>query len=226
MFGRTRRQRRERALNRLISRMNDPGRWNPLEGWKTRADRAYRMAERLDDPADLPILRQIILAHADEPEWRDSAYFIMSRLLSKYPVPEEIAFYIERIGAETDETIRFRMLVHLGRIRVPETQPMEAIIEMTNAMDAQVREAAMYAMGSQQSKACRNVLRRVIAQADHQTQQGDLLTAQSALRKNGLACDLSLLEKNLHSQSRRVRESAQGVMEEIRKRCREFNFKE
>lgn len=39
MFGRTRRQRRERALNRLISRMNDPGRWNPLEGWKTRADR-------------------------------------------------------------------------------------------------------------------------------------------------------------------------------------------
>ncbi len=90
MFGRTRRQRRERALNRLISRMNDPGRWNPLEGWKTRADRAYRMAERLDDPADLPILRQMILANADEPEWRDSAYFIMRRLLSKHPVPEEI----------------------------------------------------------------------------------------------------------------------------------------
>ena len=44
------------------------------------------------------------------------------------------------------------------------------------------------------------------------------MAAQSALRKNGTMDDIHVLEKNLHSASRNIRENAAAVMEEIRKR--------
>ena len=207
-------------LFRLIDRMNDRGTENWLEGWKTKAEKAYREADRMNDPECLPILRQMILQH-QQPEkeaFREAAYYLMGRLLSRCPVEEDIAFYIEQMMKESNQDVQFRMLVHLGRIQIPETQSMEGIIALVHSERELLQEAAIYALGSQQSARCREVLCGIAALDDWKKHQGAIMAAQSALRKNGTMDDIHVLEKNLHSASRNIRENAAAVMEEIRKR--------
>lgn len=211
-------RRKEAYLYRLIERMNDKGTNNPIEIWKTKSDKAYREADRLRDSDCLPILRRMILSHlqTEKESFREAAYYIMSRLLSKFPDAGDIAFYIERILEETNQVVQFRMLVHLGRIQIPETQSMEGIIPFVESEKALFREAAIFALGSQQSNRCREVLCRIAALEDHKRHQGDVMAAQSALKKNGTLEDIVVLERNLHSASRNIRENAAAVIDEIR----------
>lgn len=182
--------------------------------------RAYRKAEKLNDPECLPMLKEMISDRSgkEQQEIRSAAYFIMGKLLAKRPEADYIAFFIDQIAAETDQQVISQMLRRIGEIEIPLPQPMEAIIALTEDARWQVRDEAIYALGSQNSDRCRALLRGFAALEDHKAHSGEIVKAQAALMKIGGPEDLDLLEKNLHSKIKDIRESAEFVIRALRAR--------
>ena len=124
--------------------------------------------------------------------------------------------FIDRIVREEDWDVRYRMLVHLGRVSIPLSQPMDALIEMTKETDKQIRDAVIFALGCQDSDICREELRKWVTLPDHKEHRDEILQAQAALDKIGREEDIPLIERNIRLSSRHIRESARFVSAHLR----------
>lgn len=207
--------RREAYIEKLIIKMNSKASY--FNSSRTPAWRAYRKAEKLKDPEYLPIIKAYLERYPGK-EYRDqrhSAYFIMGHLLRKMPDAEYIRYYIACLEKE-DSELQQIILLRLGHISIPREQSMDAVIELAGKDDWRIRWNAIYALGSQNTERCKEVLRAVIALEDHKTYRDDIITAQAAIMKIADQTELELIEKNLSSKSKKIRESAEFVVNWIR----------
>lgn len=217
---------KEKYLWHLISQMNRNEKY--AVSTNDPAWLAYRKAEKLEDPEYLPLLKGIIsgLSRKEQQEIRSAAYFIMGKLLAKRPEAEHLAFFIDQITTETDQQIISQMLSRIGEIEIPLSQPMEAIIALTKDARWQIRDVAIYALGSQNSDQCRLLLRSFVALEDHAVHWREIVKAQAALMKIGDSEDIDLLEKNLNSRVDDIRESAEFVVKALRERMNHHEFED
>lgn len=222
-FTRLRTQWKMRYLEHLIGQMNRKEKYTHSSN--DPAWLAYRKAEKLDDPEYLPLLKRMILDRSGSKplEFRNAAYFIMGKLLAKWPEDEYIAFFIGQIAVETDRQVISQMLKRIGEMEIPLSQPMEVIVDLTEDARWQVRDDAIYALGSQNSDQCRALLRSFAALEDHKAYADKIVNAQAALMKIGGPEDIDLLEKNLHSRVKDIRESAAFVIKTLEDRIRNHN---
>lgn len=222
-FTRLRTRWKMRYLEHLIGQMNRKEKYTNSSNdpvWI-----AYRKAEKLEDSEYLPLLKGLILQRSgsNQLEFRSAAYFIMGKLLDKWPEAEYIAFFIDQIAVETDRQVISQMLKRIGEMKIPLSQPMEAIVALTEDARWQVRDDAIYALGSQNSDRCRALLRSFAALEDHKAHAGEIVNAQAALMKIGGPEDIDLLERNLHSKVKDIRESAAFVIKTLEDRIRNHN---
>ncbi len=81
---------------------------------ETTSWKARREAEALTDPVLFPLLQEIIEEHdgkkKDQREIRNAAYFIFGRLMQASFEEGACAFFLQRLGAETDKYILSSML--------------------------------------------------------------------------------------------------------------------
>lgn len=221
---------------RLLSRLKEAYLWHLIDQMNRKekysvsshdpAWRAHRKAEKLDDPEYLPLLKGMIsgLSGTEQQEIRSAAYFIIGKLLAKRPEAEYIAFYIDQIAAEADQQMICQMLSRIAEIEIPMSQPMDTIIALTKDARWQIRDDAIYALGSQNSDQCRALLRSFVALEDHEEHSGEIVKAQAALMRIGDSEDVDLLEKNLNSEVDDIRESAEFVIKALRERANHHEF--
>ncbi len=97
----------------LIAKINTKGEHFTVST-ETTSWKAHREAETFTDPALFPLLQEIIEEHdgkrKEDREIRDAAYFIFGRLMQASFEEGACAFFLQRLGTETDKYILMSML--------------------------------------------------------------------------------------------------------------------
>lgn len=185
---------------------------------KSVAWRAYRKAEKLDDPELLPVLRDLINTNDsnDKKDFRKSAYFIMISLLSKTMIPDYCQFIIDRLGKETDIYVLESMLRGIGRkLKIPDEVDPEHLINCCKNDKWLVRHSAIAALCASNTEESREAARFWVRQSDEKTYKDEIIYAISSLSVIGEECDIGLIDRHIHSGIRDIRESASYAINRI-----------
>ena len=94
--------------------------------------KAYREAEALNDAKYVPQLIDYISTEKNKIN-RDSAYFILGKMLTKVTNNTAIQFYIDRLTIETDKYVLGSMLGRLAEIHKDDSIDISPIIQCTKS---------------------------------------------------------------------------------------------
>jgi HEAT repeat protein len=202
----------------LIDRMNDNTSSNSSEqsiSWL-----AHREAEKIDDITVLPLLREFVevMKTNKYKSFRDNAYYIMGKALSKTMIDEYCVYLIERLSSEEDKYVLMHMLDLLAGLSIPEDIDISQIILCSESDKWQIRHSAIGAFGASSNARSRQALLKWVDQQDEKKYRYEIIYANVSLGKVGKTEDISTLEKHASSKIRDVRISAVFAIDSIKAR--------
>ncbi|MDE6851483.1 MAG: HEAT repeat domain-containing protein [Lachnospiraceae bacterium] len=179
--------------------------------------KAFREAEKLKDPAYLPLLKEWIIGHGAKKyrDKRDHAYFIMGKLLAKKPVEEYIQFYIEQLTVEDNKYVLSAMLDRIVDFQVPDTISIQPVLDCAVHKQWSVRHSAIRALASANREESRKMLRYYITQTDEKKYSYEITYANAALGEIGTVDDIPILEQHIKSRRPDIRISAEFAIKSI-----------
>jgi HEAT repeat protein len=182
--------------------------------------KACREAEKLKDPIFYSILKEFILSHSKpkEKEMRDSAYFILGKLLLNTPLDEYIAFFLKCLEKENDKYILSQMLDRISDLTIPAEFSVKPIIALALNDKWQIRQSAIRALGASATAESIEMLAYYINQTDTKAYKYEIEYANAALGRIGTEKDIYLLEQHTTSRMRDIRETAKFAIERIKSR--------
>lgn len=191
--------------------------------------KALREAETLTDPAAFPLLREIVGENQgkakEKRESRSAAYFIYGRMLEKTFSPEDCAFFLRRLEAETDKDLLHSMLNRVkdwyGKEHILLPPELDTSPVCRLAMDEQwmVRQAAIHALSACPGEESREVLRHWITREDEKKYKYEMWYACIALQSVGEPEDIPLLERFLKSRRQDLKITARYAIQYISERA-------
>jgi len=195
---------------------------------ETASWKAHREAETLTDPALFPLLQEIIEENEgkkkDKREIRDAAYFIFGRLMQVSFEQDACAFFLQRLGTETDKYILSSMLDRVHDWRRPAGKTIPADLDISNiltlAKDERrlVRHSAIHALGACPREESRNILLYYLLQEDEKAYQYEIYYANIAMQDIGEPADIPFLERFLKSRRPDIKITAQYAIQFIQER--------
>jgi len=215
------------GLLELIARINAKDE-HYIVSTETASWKAHREAETLTDPALFPLLQEIIEEHdgkkKDQREIRNAAYFIFGRLMQASFEERACAFFLQRLGVETDKYILSSMLdrVHdwwrLAGKTVPAGLDVSNILTLAKEDRRPVRHSAIRALGACPREESRNILHDYLLQEDEKAYQYEIYYANIAMQGIGEPEDIPLLERFLKSRRPDIKMTAQYAIQFIQER--------
>lgn len=206
-------------IEELIHRMVEKGERitssDESVSWK-----AHREAETLASPIYYAALKTYILLHVNpkDKRQRDSAYFILGKLLLNAPQDEYIAFFLERLEKENDKHILSNMLDRIADLIIPASISVKPIISLAMSKTWQVRHSAIRALGASATHESIELLAYYINQTDTKYYRYEIIYANAALGRIGTEKDICLLEQHTQIRIRDIRDSANFAIARINKR--------
>jgi len=195
---------------------------------ETTSWKARREAEALTDPSLFPLLQEMIEAHGgkkkDQREIRNAAYFIFGRLMQASFEEDACAFFLQRLGAETDKYILSSMLDRVHDWWRPAGKTVPAGLDISNiltlAKDTRhlVRHSAIHALGACPREESRNILHYYLLQEDEKAYQYEIYYANIAMQGIGEPEDIPFLERFLKSRRPDIKMTAQYAIQSIQER--------
>ena len=160
---------------------------------ETTSWKAHREAETLTDPALFPLLQEIIEEHGgkkkDQREIRDAAYFIFGRLMQAAFDERSCAFFLQRLGVETDQYVLCSMLDRVYDWWRPAGKTIPVSLDISNILTLAkddrntVRYSAIRALGACPREESRNLLLYYLRQEDEKAYQYEIYYASIAAKK-------------------------------------------
>ncbi|ETA81384.1 hypothetical protein T472_0206715 [Youngiibacter fragilis 232.1] len=181
---------------------------------------AHREAEEIDDVSVLPLLQEFIMTRnsKEETRLRDSAYFILGKVLRNIMVDEYCNYFIRRLTDEEDKYLLMNMLDRIADLNISEDADISPIIMCSKNDKWQIRHSGIRALQASSTKKSRNALLFWVNQDDEKKFQYEITYANSALNRIGMIEDIPFIEKHAYSKKRDVRESAILAIESIKSR--------
>lgn len=190
--------------------------------------KALREAETLADPALFPLLREIVGEHEGKKEAerkvRNAVYFIYGRLLEAAFSPEDAAFLLARLDAETNKYVLHSILDRVRDWRdrkgilLPPELDTSAIRRLAKNDQWLVRHAAIHALCACPGPESREVLDYWLAQEDEKKYKSEMWYAAIALQTVGEPEDIPLLERFLKSRRPDLKITARYAIQYIKER--------
>ena len=179
--------------------------------------RAHRKAEKLNAPALLPILREIIENSntKEKQEIRKNAYFIIASLLKKTMRSVYCQYLVDRLGIENDKYVLSSMLDGIAQLHIPNDVDLSLLIECTRSDQWLVRHSAINALSASNSECSREAARYWVAQSDEKTYKYEIIYANAVLGSIGDSKDINILERHIDSDIVDVKESALYAIKSI-----------
>jgi len=195
---------------------------------ETTSWKARRKAETLTDPLLFPLLQEIIEEHdgkkKDRREIRNAAYFIFGRLMQASFEEDACAFFLHRLGVETDKYILSSMLDRVHDWWRPSGKAIPVSLDISNILTLAkddrnlVRHSAIHALGACPREESRNVLRYYLLQEDEKAYQYEIYYANIAMQGIGEPEDIPLLKRFLKSRRPDIKITAQYAIQFIQER--------
>ena len=182
--------------------------------------KAYRTAEKLNDPSLLPVLCLLIQDNDNnkQKELRKNIYFLMGSLLRKKMNVEYCQFLIDRLEIETDKYVLSSMLNQISKLQIPNEINMNHVIECSRSDQWLVRHNAINALHASDSELCREAARYWAKQLDEKKYKYEIIFANACLNKIGVMEDIEILDLHTHSRIRDIKDSTLFAIEAIKSR--------
>ena len=182
--------------------------------------KADRTAEKLNDPALLPVLCLLIQDNDNnkQKELRKNIYFLMGSLLQKKMNVEYCQFLIDRLEIETDKYVVSSILDQISKLQIPNEINMNHVIECSRSDQWLVRHNAINALHASDSESCREAARYWAKQLDEKKYKYEIIYANACLNKIGVMEDIEILDLHTHSRIRDIKDSALFAIEAIKSR--------
>lgn len=182
--------------------------------------KAHREAEKIDDVKALEILKKMIISHSlkKDKKFRNACYFIYGNLISKFPIYDYVAFYMECIKKENDKYIISAMLDGLCNADIPKGISADAVVALSDSEIWQIRYSAISALGCFCNEQSREKLREYILKEDEKKFKEEIIYANAAIGKCGEKEDISYLELHKNSKIRDIRISSVLAIQKITER--------
>jgi len=214
-------------LLELIAKINTKDEYFTVST-ETTSWKALREAETLTDPVLFPLLQEIIEEHdgkkKDNREIRNAAYFIFGRLMQVSFERDACAFFLQRLGVETNKYILSSMLdrVHdwwklAGKI-IPDSLDISNILTLAKDARRLVRHSAIRALGACPRKESRSILLYYLLQEDEKAYQYEIYYANIAMQNIGEPEDIPFLERFLKSRRPDIKITARYAIQFIQER--------
>lgn len=195
---------------------------------ETTSWKARREAETLTDPALFPLLQEIIDKHdgkkKDQREIRNAAYFIFGRLMQASFEEDACAFFLQRLGSETDKYILSSMLDRVHDWWRPAGKTIPASLDISNILTLAkdkcnlVQHSAIHALGACPREESRNMLLYYLLQEDEKAYKYEIYYANIAMQGIGKPEDIPFLKRFLKSRRPDIKMTAQYAIQFIQKR--------
>ena len=215
------------GLLELIAKINTKDEYFTVST-ETASWKARREAETLTDPSLFPLLQEIIEEYdgkrKDRREVRYAAYFIFGRLMQASFDKAACAFFLRRLGEETDKYVLSSMLdrisdwQRLAGKTVPAGSDTSNILRLIKDDRRPVRHSAIRALCACPGEESRDVLRCYLLQEDEKAFQYEIYYANIAMQSIGRPEDIPLLEPFLKSRRPDIKMTAQYAIRYIRER--------
>ena len=175
---------------------------------------AHREAETL---ADEKYVKQLIeyIPIEKRKTYRDSAYFVLGKLLSKMAIPTAIQFYINRLLIETDKYILMFMLDRLEDIDKDSSIDILPIIQCTKSDKWQIRQSAISALAKTKHETAKEIIRAFVQLEEQKKYKYEIIYAVAVLGMIGEKEDIALLKPLSSSRIRDIRGSAAFAVERL-----------
>ena len=182
----------------------------------------------MTDPTIFPLLQEIIEENEgkkkEKREIRSAAYFIFGRLMQASFDQAACAFFLRRLGAETDKYILGSMLDRIydwwkyaGK-SIPVGLDVSPILALTKDDRRSIRHSAICALGACPGKESRDALACYLTQEDEKAYKYEIYYANIAMQGIGEPEDIPLLERSLKSRRPDLKMTAQYAIQFIRER--------
>lgn len=195
---------------------------------ETTSWKAYREAETLTDPAIFPFLQEIIEEYGgkkkEKREIRNAAYFIFGRLMQVSFDQDACAFFLQRLGVETDKYILSSMLdrvsdwYRLAKKSIPVGLDISNILTLAKDDRSSVRHSAIRALGTCPREESRDILLYYLTQKDEKSYKYEIYYANIAMQSIGVLEDIPFLERFLKSHRPDIKITAQYAIQFIQER--------
>jgi HEAT repeat protein len=151
---------------------------------------------------------------------RKRAYFILSKLLQKYPDPNPLQFLINQLHEESDKYVVSSLLDFISDLEKSDSMDIEPIIQLSRNNNWQIRHSAIRALNASKSPRAKQVVLEIIANGSNEVKknQADIIYATSVLSAIGIIEDIAILTELSKVNIRDVRESAIFAIESINHR--------
>lgn len=206
-------------LQELIERMlrNDD---SSMSSKESVSFSAYREAEKLTNKDYLSQLKVFIENNPQKNKrtFRDKAYFIMGKLLINNPDINYIEFLIHRLLIETDKYIISSVLDRLADISFLEEINIEPIVQYTKNEKWLIRNSAIRALQSSNSKMARQTAIGFLKSEDIKRDRYEITYANATLSRIGRIEDIVFIQPLTEVRLLDIRDSAKFAIEAIEKR--------
>ena len=176
--------------------------------------KAYREAESLDEERFIKQLMDYLTIENNK-TFRDSAYFILGKLLMKFTDKVAIQFYIDRLIFETDKYVLSHMLDRLKDIEKEQSIELTPIIQCTESEKWLVRYSAINALTKTNHEAAKSKIRAIVQLDDQKKYKYEIVYAVATLGTVGEIEDIALLKPLFSSRIRDIRDSAKFAAESL-----------
>lgn len=190
--------------------------------------KALREAEALDDPRLFPLLREIITENSGKgtarQEIRSATYFIYGRLLERAFSAGDCAFFLQRLGMETNRRLlssmlnRIKDLYQRAGILLPPELDTSPLRKLTRSRSPLVRHSALHALSACPGAENRKALAFYLTRTDEKAYQYEIYYANIAMQSIGAREDIPLLERSLKSRRPDLKITAQYAIRYITER--------
>lgn len=190
------------ALLELITKINTKDEHFTIST-ETTSWKARREAETLTDPTLFPLLQEIIEEHdgkkKEKREIRNAAYFIFGHLMQVSFDQDACAFFLQRLGVETDKYILSSMLdrvcdwCRLAKKSIPVGLDISNILTLAKDDRNSVLHSAIYALGACPREESREILLYYLTQEDEKAYKYEIYYANIAMQRIGEPEDIPFL---------------------------------
>lgn len=216
-------------LSDLIARINTPREAGVRVSSETTRWKALREAETVADPGVFPLLRELVAENEGrstaKKETRSAAYFIYGRVTERVFLPEDAAFLLRRLEAETDKYLLHGILErvkdwnHRAGILLPPETDTAPVVRLTREDRWLVRHSAIHALSACPGEESRAALAYWLTREDEAKCKYEMWYAAIAMQSVGEAADIPLLERFLKSRRRDLKITAQNAIQRINERA-------
>jgi len=175
---------------------------------------AHREAEALTDARCIDQLMHYISVEKRK-KHRDSAYFVLGKMLANIARPDAVQFLINRLLMETDKYVIMGMLGRLQDIDKDSSIDILPIIACTKSDKCQIRHSAISALAKTKHETAKEVIRTMIQLEDQKKHKYEIIYAVAVLGTIGEKEDVALLKPLFSSRIRDVKGSAEFAVERL-----------